>query len=908
MSAYASVVPLTRLGRAGGEYTYALPSALQLFAKLGSLVQVPFGTRELQGIIVDLHDTLDPESVPEQDLRDVIDVSDQGAQPALLPYQIDLARWISTEYAASLSDVLQAMLPPGLARRATYTFEPATLPEDRPSNHRLTADQERVLDAIQKHGPIDRDRLRTGMDGIDVDRATAALVRAELITRRAGLRAPHVQPRYVRYMALTSAGRAALASGNGLSRAPRRRRLLEVLAMAPGPLTAADLAQLSGDPGAAPRGYPASSTINALIRNGLVEIEQRHPEGTRRRDPLKERHFDDAGPPALSPAQHAAYEAIVASYLPDPVDGSRRADPAQRAPGDRVAATFTPSAFLLHGVTGSGKTEVYMHAIGRALELGRQAIVMVPEIGLTPQAVSRFAGRFPGRVAMLHSRLSRGERLDQWQQIRCGDADIVVGPRSALFAPFPRLGIIIVDEEHDPSYKQDSPPRYHARDAAIHVGAMLGIPIVLGSATPDVATYYAARKGRFQLLELPERPVWMGGASTHDLGPRATTGPLPDSTGEVAITEPVPSNLPPPPPPGSGTRSGARGVQPDVRPMPAVQIVDLRQELKAGNRSIFSRQLATALLETLTAGHQALLFLNRRGNATVVICRDCGYVVRCPRCDVPLTYHSTFSTFTQLVCHRCDRRSPSPHSCPGCGNTRIRYLGVGTERVEEETARLLPTARVQRWDRDATQRKGAHEAILDSFGNGEADVLVGTQMIAKGLDFPMVTLVGVISADVGLHLPDFRAPERTFQLLTQVAGRAGRAGLPGKVIVQTYTPEHYAVIAARDHDYWSFYRQEMMFRYSAGYPPYSRLLRLVARDPQYGVVRRRAYELHATLVETIRERGLPNTEVIGPAPAFVARIKNVYQWHLMVRGPEIHGLLEVVPEGWIADIDPVDLL
>jgi primosomal protein N' (replication factor Y) len=339
--------------------------------------------------------------------------------------------------------------------------------------------------------------------------------------------------------------------------------------------------------------------------------------------------------------------------------------------------------------------------------------------------------------------------------------------------------------------------------------------------------------------------------------------------------------------------------------MPSVEIVDLRQELKAGNATIFSRVLVEELEKTLAAGHQALLFLNRRGSATVVVCRDCGYVVRCPACEIPFTYHAAF---TSLICHRCDQRAASPRTCPECGGKRIRYLGTGTERVEEETRRLFPGARVQRWDRDVTGAKGAHEAILDRFGRHEADILVGTQMIAKGLDFPLVTLVGVISADVGLHLPDFRAPERTFQLVAQVAGRAGRADLPSRVIVQSYAPDHYAITAARDHDYWSFYRQEMTFRHSTGYPPYSRLLRLVARGPKYEDVRRRAWELQAELAGAIASRGLLETEIIGPAPAFVARVKGIYQWHVVVRGPEIHPLLDIVPDDWIVDVDPVDLL
>jgi primosomal protein N' (replication factor Y) len=347
-----------------------------------------------------------------------------------------------------------------------------------------------------------------------------------------------------------------------------------------------------------------------------------------------------------------------------------------------------------------------------------------------------------------------------------------------------------------------------------------------------------------------------------------------------------------------------------ARPMPAVEVVDMRHELKVGNRSIFSSSLMEAMDQTLADGHQALLFLNRRGSATVVICRDCGYVVRCPECDIPYTYHASAS---RLICHRCDKRMVSPRTCPGCGGTRIRYLGVGTQRVEEEVRHLFPQARVLRWDRDATGGKGAHEEIVRTFSRHEADVLVGTQMIAKGLDFPLVTLVGVISADTGLHMPDFRAPERSFQLLTQVSGRAGRASLPSRVVVQTYTPDHYAVEAAREHDYDRFYREEMSFRESALYPPFARLIRFVYSNERESLCRQSAGNLRSILEKAIEHEGLTGAEIIGPAPCFVARVKSRYYWQVIARGQvsghsSLHQLLDYIPPGWSIDVDPVDLL
>jgi primosomal protein N' (replication factor Y) len=373
-----------------------------------------------------------------------------------------------------------------------------------------------------------------------------------------------------------------------------------------------------------------------------------------------------------------------------------------------------------------------------------------------------------------------------------------------------------------------------------------------------VGTYHAAKSGRISLLELPDRPVW----------------------GEAG-----------------------------ARPMPSVEVVDMRHELKAGNRSMFSERLLGALDETLGAQHQALLFLNRRGSATVVLCRDCGYVARCPNCDIPFTYHAAA---TRLICHRCDKRSVSPHSCPACGSPRIRYLGAGTQRVEEEVARLFPRARVLRWDRDVTGGKEAHEQILQRFSRHEADILVGTQMIAKGLDFPLVTLVGVVSADTGLHMPDFRAPERSFQLLTQVAGRAGRSSLPSRVVVQTYTPEHYAVQAAAGHDYHRFYDQELHFRAAAGYPPFARLVRFVYSSESERDCRESAENLRAILERALAGAQLAGIELIGPAPCFISKVKNRYYWQLIARGDgpnrDLHPLLDHVPAGWTIDVDPVDLL
>ncbi|MCB0256306.1 MAG: primosomal protein N' [Anaerolineae bacterium] len=546
----------------------------------------------------------------------------------------------------------------------------------------------------------------------------------------------------------------------------------------------------------------------------------------------------------------------------------------------------TPNAFLLHGVTGSGKTEIYLRAIEATLRGGRQAIALVPEIALTPQTVRRFAARFGQRVTIYHSGLSPGERYDVWRRARTGAVDVIVGTRSALFLPMPRLGLIILDEEHDPSFKESQrPPRYHARESALRLGQLTGAVVILGSATPSLEAYHRAQLGQMRLLEMPRRI--MGHARAIDEQQRRWH--LANS-----VYRPVAPQL-----------KEARYAD-----LPPVHVVDLRQELRAGNRSMFSRALHDAIGHSLAAGQQAILFLNRRGTATFIMCRDCGHVLTCEHCDVPLTYHEGRSGRGVIVCHHCGRRAGAPERCPECESRRIRYLGAGTEKVSDLVSTLWPQARVVRWDRDLTGRKGSHEAILDQFTRHEADIMVGTQMIAKGLDLPLVTLVGVISADVGLYLPDFRAAERSFQLLTQVAGRAGRSPLGGQVIIQSYRPEHYVIQAARRHDYLDFYRQEISFRRQLGYPPFRRLARLLFIHQRREKVQEEAEALARGLKFAIAERGLTGVDLIGPAPCFFGREQGKYRWQIVVRAIDPASFLRTVeiPQGWRVDVDPISLL
>ncbi len=598
--------------------------------------------------------------------------------------------------------------------------------------------------------------------------------------------------------------------------------------------------------------------LRALEARGVVRIEERPAW----RDPLAGKSFVLTSPPTLTHDQAQAWAAIAqAMQGPD-----------------------TARAFLLHGVTGSGKTEIYLQAVAEALRQGKQALILVPEISLTPQTVRRFAARFPGRVAVWHSHLTPGQRYDTWQRVRAGEVSVVIGSRSALFAPLPRVGVVVVDEEHDPSYKQDNVPRYHARDAALRLGAIAGAVVILGSATPDVETFARAERGELTLLRLPRRVLGHRQAvaeHTARLG-LTDTGAMHPLSGDVLYAD-----------------------------LPPVEIVDLRGELRAGNTSIFSRSLRSALTETLERRQQAILFLNRRGAASFVMCRDCGYVVACARCSSPLTFHAVGAL---LACHHCGHRQPPPTVCPQCRSERIKHFGVGTQRIEETIHTQFPDARVIRWDRDTTRGRSSHGDYLDAFVHGEADVLVGTQMIAKGLDLPLVTLVGVVSADVGLHLPDFRSAERTFQILTQVAGRAARGPLGGRVIIQTYTPEHYAIQAAARHDYEAFYETEMTFRQAADYPPFTRLARLLYTDPTWERARGEAEGLGARLVQYIRRQGFPNTSLIGPAPAYFGRERGEFRWHIVLRSPEPGRILrgffaaDRLPYGWRIDIDPVSLL
>ena len=912
-------------------FTYRVPARLHALVRPGQLVWAPLRRQRVQGIILDLYrqqegggwvlegdpssadlrpspfdrQRADPDAPIAPDapvLRDLLDVADPEA--ALAPAQVRLARWISERYRAPLYDALALMLPPGVGQEAELTWR-ATAAGMAVELGALPERERAVLYFLRQRGELTERNLRGTLRGGDSElRETyTALLERGLVSRGATISRPRARPRIERMVRLLVGPPALDQAIADLVRAPKQQAVLEFLRThstisdeAIDQATSAQADQTTSGPAAQEiclspnlpvslpqRPYPVPALhqatgadlalLRALERRGLLELSTREV----RRDPLAGDAVPPDIPPALTPAQERAWRPIS-----DALDAAASLDFSvlnfELNESQLKTQNSKLRTFLLHGITGSGKTELYLRAIGRAMRQGRQALVLVPEIALTAQLVRRFAARFPGKLAVLHSGLALGERYDEWRRLRHGEAMLAIGSRSAVFAPLPKLGLIIVDEEHEPSYKHDAAPRYHARDAAIQLAELTGSVLVLGSATPSLETYTATREGRITLITLAER---VGMARDKDGMPRS-----------VAL------------------------------PLPPVRIVDMRQELQQGNRSIFSRPLQSALAGALKRGEQAILFLNRRGAASFIMCRDCGHVIACPNCATPLVVHydeaansrnsSSIlnSQFSILVCHSCNHREIVPTNCPECWSRRIKSFGVGTQRVVEDVESLFPEARALRWDRDSVTRKGDHERMLDRFLRHEADVLVGTQMIAKGLDLPLVSVVGVIAADIGLHLPDFRAGERTFQLLTQVAGRAGRQSAGAQVVLQTYAPEHYALLAAQEHDFPAFYTQEIAFRRQIGYPPFSRLVRFVYTSASDDRGRRAADELAAEIRRLAEGLDLGDWSIIGPAPAFFHRQRNRFRWHLLLRAADPSALLELLrlPPGWILDVDPVHVL
>ncbi len=819
-------------------FSYHVPERLQRTLQPGQLVWVPLRSQVVQGVVLTIEDATH-RPPPRFPLRDIADLADPEA--SIPSAGLHLAHWLADTYHTSLYEALALLLPPGVSQHAETTWR--ATPEGLACSLGALPERERaVLFYLRKHGETSEHDLERVLEGSKKSlRETYLLLQEQGLARRGmALSAQRARPKTERLARLLVAPDDLAHTLAELKRAPRQRAVLQHLADIPdGTQPTADLIAATAS------AYPV---LYALADKGLLAIEEREV----RRDPLAATAVAPDNPPPLTAGQRRVWEPLSAA-----LDAAAQGEPAP--------------VFLLHGVTGSGKTEVYLRAVARAIRLGRQALVLVPEIALTTQLVRRFAARFPGQLAVLHSGLAAGERYDEWRRLRRGEARLAIGSRSAVFAPLPDLGLIIVDEEHEPGYKHDGNPRYHAREVARHLATLTGSVVLLGSATPSVESYYAAQQGQHMtLLHMPERV---------------------------------------------GRLSGSSGL-PQTRPLPLplVRLVDMRQELRDGNSSIFSRPLQAALGQVLQRGEQAILFLNRRGAATFVMCRDCAHVVRCARCNSSMVVHYQDAPDSEaaplLVCHGCNQRQLVPAFCPQCLSPRIKAFGVGTQRVEEEVRALYPGALPLRWDRDSLIGKDAHDQMLDRFLSREANVLIGTQMIAKGLDLPHVSLVGVVAADTALYLPDFRSGERTFQLLTQVAGRAGRRSEGARVLIQTYTPEHYTLRAAQEHDYRAFYIEEIAFRRQAHYPPFGRLVRFVYASSSQAACQREAAALAERLHTLAVDLRLPDWGLIGPAPAFFQRMRGRWRWHLLLRAADPQPVLAALGQlpGWTVDVDPIHVL
>jgi primosomal protein N' (replication factor Y) (superfamily II helicase) len=803
---------------AQGLFTYSLP--LELSVQPGDVLSVPFGAQQVGAIAITLIDQLPPELDPAT-VRPVEDIISQGFFP---PTYWTLLQRVGQYYCTPLMQVVKVALPPGLMGRSQrrICLQPDLIPPSANVFLQTSAQQILTLLQSQKDGNYSWRYIQRQVRG--ANRGLKDLLQRGWV--KSYLEPPtSVRPKQKQAV-------IGVINLPVVDLTARQQEILSVLKRQGGEMWLQELLQTC---------QASSSILKALEQKGCVVIHSREVL----------RLESSASPVAdhnkiLTTEQAVAVEAI--SNL----------------------TTYTPT--LLHGVTGSGKTEVYLQAIAPLLSQGKSALVLVPEIGLTPQLTDRFRARFGDRVRVYHSALSEGERYDTWRQMLSGTPQVVIGTRSAIFAPLPHLGIIILDEEHDSSFKQDQPaPCYHARTVAQWRAELANCPLILGSATPSLESWLTATQS-----SLPSPTI-------HN----------PQSTIPLYLS--LPHRI-------------------QFRPMPPIQVVDMRQEFRHGNRSIFSRSLQSAIEQMVAAKQQGILFIHRRGHSTFVSCRDCGHVMECPHCDVSLSYHQTQENgYQSLRCHYCGYGQTHPNHCPACESSYLKNFGSGTQRIMQELTRQFPDLRCLRFDSDTTRAKGAHRALLTRFALGDADLLVGTQMLTKGIDLPQVTLVGIVAADGLLHLSDYRASERAFQTLTQVAGRAGRGEEPGQVILQTYSPEHPVVNAVKGQDYRSFVETELTYRQTLNYPPYGRLILLRLSGLNAIAVRQTTQALAAQL-----NINHSYYELLGPAPAAIERLAGRYRWQILLKGglDESMNLIELgemrshCPAGvsLAIDVDPLHLL
>ncbi len=751
-------------------FDYSIPEDLTSSVDIGSRVLVPLGSRTTQGFVIAIHESAEVDHPkPIKESLDLI--------PPLNEELIELGLWMKQYYFSHLYRTLQMLIPSALKTKIEEYISIEKVDGLFPS-----VEEEEIINYIASKQLVHRTTLLSAFP--NQHQMIKQMIKLGILKINRDFK-DKASMKMATYVTINLSREELLAHLSELSNQAKKQKLIMEYFLFE-EVEEIEISRLLQ------KLEVSRSSIQALVKKGILAFDERVVY----RNPYQDRVFQDKKV-LLNNEQKDVLQKII------------------EAMKNKVSLPF-----LLHGVTGSGKTEIYLNAIDYAMESGRDAIVLVPEISLTPQMVERFKGRFGQRVAVLHSRLSQGEKLDEWRRIQQGDANIAIGARSAIFAPFNKLGLIIIDEEHESSYKQEEHPKYHVRDVAKWRAKYHQASIVLGSATPSIESFYNTREKEYQLLELPNRVM---------------------------------------------------GSQ-----LPVIELVDMREELENGNRSMFSHLLQEKISEKIERKEQIVLFLNRRGYSTFVMCRTCGYVMKCPHCEISLTYHHTNKV---LRCHHCGYTVKEPKTCPECNSNHIRYFGTGTQKVEEELARRFPGVRVIRMDVDTTSTKGSHEKLLSAFRRHEADILLGTQMIAKGLDFPKVTLVGVIAADTILKLPDFRAAERTFQLLTQVSGRAGRHQLAGDVIIQTYSPEHYSLQHASKHDYLSFFSQELKHRSILNYPPYKKLIIVHFSHTELS----KAMKASERFVRELKNDLLRDTEVLGPVTSPISRLKDRYRFQCMIK-------------------------
>lgn len=820
-------------------YDYEVPPHIEGL-QAGCLIVVPFGNLKAQAVVMELLPSTDVKEV-----KKIIGILD--SEPALNQAQLAIAARMARYYHTAISNCIHMMLPPGLNQLADVAY---FLLSGEFDNITLSETQKLLLRKIQKSGELRARQIRAAFSHMNWKYALQGLMKKGIISSKAVLPDARVNRKTIRTAQIAVSPQEVSKKKEQLGKInsnayKRKKAAVEFLVNEAIPVNVSWVYASSG---------ANAGDLKFLEDKGFVHLGEEEIW----RDPLKDIEVEPASVPDLTSAQKQAWSQIE-KYLKNNV---------MQVP------------LILHGVTGSGKTELYLRAVENTLAQGRQVIVLVPEISLTPQTVKRFMARFPGRVGLVHSRLSAGERYDTWRRARMGKISVIIGPRSALFTTLPNLGLIVIDEFHDSSfYQNDFAPTYDAVYSAIAYAKLTNSGIILGSATPDISLYFKAQSEGWPIVHLPDRIL------AHQEYLQLKKQSFPTEVKKIENDGETAASL----------------------PLPFVQTVDMRNELRQGNRSLLSRALQSSLQSVLNHDQQAILFLNRRGSASYVFCRDCGNVLRCPRCDMPLTWHADRN---RLVCHSCGYVRSSPEKCPACGKEQIRQYGSGTQTVEKEISSVFPQARVLRWDADTAHQRGAEELLLSHFANHHADILIGTQMLAKGLDLPLVTLVGIILADVGLNFPDYRATERTFQVLTQVAGRSGRSPLGGHVVMQTYQPQHYVIRRAAAHDFKGFYNDEITQRRKLGYPPFNELVRLEFRHPDEKVTYRKAQDLAYQIRQVTATMGVESRiNISGPTPPFFPKIRGAYRQQILLRGKDLNLVLDHLKlDDWHVEINPPDIL